>query len=248
MPVETAAYATGMPALDPHEQLSKLIADVYELIRRVQARAAAEEVRVRVDTARQTLDELGEAIGAGASGAFGTLARHLHFLNYWYQQDKPDSYAPDLVDIAERDLPGIAAAVGTWSRGGLDAELVAAVATSWNSRHYAGAVRDGFIHLESVLREAGRIESARGLSGEKLIEEVLGKKGPSQLPLSADGPFGELTSGERVGFYHLVRGAFLLARNATAHRPIDYNRHEAEDLIHLVNLCLRVVQPSSRQT
>jgi len=62
------------------------------------------------------------------------------------------------------------------------------------------------------------------------------------LALPESGPFGALTSGERAGVYYLLRGAFLLARNATAHRPLDYTRHEAEDLIHLVNLCLAVVQ------
>lgn len=203
-----------------------------------------EEVTLRVESAKQRLDELGETIGIGASGAFGTLARHLSFLDYWYQRDKPDSYASDLVDMTERDLPGVAAAVSTWARGGLDPELNRAIATSWASRHYSGAVRDAFIFLESVLREAGGVDPSRGLSGERLIEELLGANSVTPLPLPVGGPFGALTSGERAGAYYLLRGAFLLARNATAHRPIEYTRHQAEDLLHLVNLCLTVVQAS----
>jgi hypothetical protein len=235
-----------MPGLEAHEQLAQLFADVYELIRRVQSQATPEEVRLRVEAARQKLDELGETIGAGASGAFGTLGRHLYFLNHWYERSKPDSYASDVVDMTERDLPGVAAAVSAWARASLNSGLEAAIATSWNSRHYAGAVRDGFIHLESVLREAGGIDQSRGLSGERLIEELLGPNSASPLRLPPDGPFGALTGGERAGVYYLLRGAFLLARNATAHRPLDYTRHEAEDLIRLVNLCLGVVQGSKR--
>jgi hypothetical protein len=237
-----AAYADGVPGLEAHEQLSQLIADVYELMRRVQGDATPEEVSLRVKSAKQRLDELAETIGIGASGAFGTLARHLSFLDYWYQRDKPNSYSSDLIEMTERDLPGVAAAVSAWARSGLDPALGKAIATSWNSRHYSGAVRDAFIHLESVLRDAGGTDPARGLSGERLIEELLGANSATPLPLPADGPFGALTSGERAGAYHLLRGAFLLARNATAHRPIEYTRQQAEDLLHLVNLCLNVVQ------
>jgi hypothetical protein len=231
-----------MPGLEAHEQLARLLADVYELIRRVQSHAPPEEVRVRVDAAREQLDELGETIGAGASGPFATLSRHLYFLNYWYQRREPDKCAPDVVDMTERDLPGVVAAVSVWARGSLNSGLEDAIAPSWSSRHYAGAVRDAFIYLENVLRENGGIDPTRGLSGEKLIEELLGGNSANPLQLAADGPFGALTGGERAGAYYLLRGAFLLARNSTAHRPLDYTRHEAEDLVRLVNLCLSVVQ------
>src|SRR4051794_9707403 len=112
-----------MPGLEAHEQLTQLIANVYELIRRVQAKATPEEIQLRVEAVQRELDELGQTIGAGASGAFGTLGRHLHFLNYWYQRNKPDSYAPDLVDMTEHDLPGVAAMVSAWAGGGLDSGL-----------------------------------------------------------------------------------------------------------------------------
>lgn len=233
-----------MPGLEPHAQLSALISDVYTVIRRVQGGAPKEEVGLRIETTRQRLDDLAEIIGAGASGAFGTLARHLSFLDYFYQRDQPQSYAADLVDLTERDLPGVVAAVGAWARSGLDPGLEAAVATSWDARHYAGAIRDAFIYLENVLRERGGVDPSRGLSGERLVEELLGPNSTTPVTLSPEGPFGALTKGERNGAHHLFRGAFLLARNATAHRPIEYTQTEAEDLLHLVNLCLRLIRPS----
>jgi hypothetical protein len=233
-----------MPGAEAHEQLGDLIADVHELIRTVQSQAAsAGEVTLRATTAREKLDRLAATVGAGASGAFGTLGRHLYFLDYWYQRSRADSYAQDIVDLTERDLPGVIAFVGQWTTSGLDAGLIAATSTSWDAHHYSGAVRDAFVYLEMALREAGGVDPQLGLSGDKLVEALLGPNAPTPLALPGHGPFGTLTGGERAGAHHLLRGAFLLARNATAHRPIEYTRHQAEDLLHLVNLCLAVIRP-----
>ena len=54
---------------------------------------------------------------------------------------------------------------------------------------------------------------------------------------------GQLTSGELEGVYNYFKGAFLLFRNATAHRPIPYTASEAEDILHVVNVCLRMLPP-----
>jgi hypothetical protein len=56
---------------------------------------------------------------------------------------------------------------------------------------------------------------------------------------------GHLTRGELGGVYDYVKGAFLLFRNATAHRPIPYTVAEAEDIVHVVNLCLRMLPTRS---
>lgn len=96
----------------------------------------------------------------------------------------------------------------------------------------------------AFLRQASRwagIEYPSGLSGERLVASVLDPNGSDRIALPSDGFLGELTSGERSGFHHLVRGAFLLIRNATAHRPIAYTQSEAEDIVHLVNVCLRLL-------
>ena len=52
---------------------------------------------------------------------------------------------------------------------------------------------------------------------------------------------GRFTRGEATGLYNLVKGACLLFRNAAAHRPITCTASEAEDIVHLVNLCLRLL-------
>lgn len=45
---------------------------------------------------------------------------------------------------------------------------------------------------------------------------------------------------------HLFKGAFLFARNPTAHRPIEYKAEEAYALVGLVDLCLRVIDSAPR--
>lgn len=44
-----------------------------------------------------------------------------------------------------------------------------------------------------------------------------------------------------TGMEHVMRGAFLLYRNATAHREIAYTARDAEDVLRVVNQCLRFV-------
>ena len=55
----------------------------------------------------------------------------------------------------------------------LDAGLVEAISASWEAQHFGSAVRDVFIYLEDVLREVGNVDTATGLSGERLVPRVL---------------------------------------------------------------------------
>lgn len=75
------------------------------------------------------------------------------------------------------------------------------------------------------------------------MTRVLGLSSSFAITLPTDGFMGHLTRGELEGVYNYVKGAFLLFRNATAHRPIPYTAAEAEDIIHVVNLCLRMLPP-----
>jgi len=67
-----------------------------------------------------------------------------------------------------------------------------------------------------------------------------GKLGPK---IPQDEFMGKLTGGEMKGLEYLLRGGFLLFRNATAHRNIQYTAGEAEGVINLVNHCLRFIPP-----
>ena len=65
------------------------------------------------------------------------------------------------------------------------------------------------------------MEPSTGLSGDRLVTRVLSPSSNSVVTLPADGFMGHLTRGELEGVYNFVKGAFLLFRNAAAHRPIQ---------------------------
>src|SRR5713101_4783283 len=81
----------------------------------------------REGPARQAICGLPTAGDLGPTGPFNSLARHLHWLQRYHREQKPERYAPDIVDIRERDLPGVIAAVESWGRQILDAGLVEAI-------------------------------------------------------------------------------------------------------------------------
>jgi hypothetical protein len=45
---------------------------------------------------------------------------------------------------------------------------------------------------------------------------------------------------------NLFKGPFLFARNPSAHRPIKYKPEEACALVVLVDICLRIIDPTHR--
>jgi uncharacterized protein (TIGR02391 family) len=235
-----------MLSLSTYHQLATLMSDVYGVIERVQSGAAIEEIELRVQSARRTLDLLQAAIGADPTKGFDALARHLHFLLYYHKQGDPTGYASDIEDMRERDLPAILKAIEGNSATALDPGLAGAIGPSWEAQHYSNAVRDAFIHLETVLREAGNVAPDKGLSGVQLATAVLGPKSPTRITLSSVTALGPLTSGEADGAYNLVKGAFQVYRNATAHRVTRFTSGDAEDVVRLVNLCLQLLPMASK--
>jgi hypothetical protein len=230
-----------MLSIAVNRQLTSLISQVNDLLERIQAGIAPEEVGLRIANIKRTLDDLQQITGIGPTGSFNDLVRHLHWLQRYHREQKPDRYAPDVTDLRSRDLPGIIAAVEAWGLQLLDPGLVDAISASWDEQHYGSAVRDAFIYLEDVLRDAGDVDPAKGLSGDRLVTMLLAPSSKSSLSLSSDGFMGQLTSGELEGVYNFFKGAFLLFRNATAHRPIPYTASEAEEILHVVNVCLRML-------
>jgi Protein of unknown function (Hypoth_ymh) len=230
-----------------YRQLSELISQVHQVLDGVDAGISSSEVDLRAAAARQTSDQLKRMISYKAGqpfdrgGAFGDLARHLAWLCRYYSEEKPDKYATDVSDIRHRDLPGIVWLVERWATGFLDPQLETAVAESWEAQRYASVVQDAFIYLEQLLRNLGSVTPSQGLSGAKLVTKVLGPGSPTRVDLLSHSFMGQMTNGEMEGAFYLVKGAFLLLRNSAAHRKVPYTASEAEDVIHLVNLCVRLL-------
>jgi len=189
------------------------------------------------------LDALQMTIGETRTGAFASTARHLGALLYYYNKGEPDSYASDINDLYGQDLPGVATAVEKWLDSHVDARLLAAIARSWTSQQYASAIRDAFICLEAELKVAAQLTDSRGLSGDKLVTSAF-RSQEFLRKISRGTPMGELDKGQEKGLEYSIRGAFLLYRNATAHREVPYTTVEAERVILLIDRCLRFIPPS----
>ncbi len=223
-----------------YRQLAGLLSAIGVVIDRAQAGAPIEEVELRVAAALSALGDLRATIDGAGIPAFGTTARHLGFIEFYHRKGHPDSYAGDIANLRDRDVPGVIRAVEDWSANNLDAGLVEAIQGSWNAQNYESAVRDAFVYLEAVLRVIADIDPATGLSGVQLATAVLGPKSRTGS-LPTDGFLGAVTGGEREGAHELVMGALRLFRNATAHRRIEYTAAQADDVVHLVSLCLRLL-------
>lgn len=242
-----------MLSVSVYRQLSKLISQVHQVLDGVSTGVAGDEIDLRAEAATQTADELRKMISHETAGPFrrtpfSQLAKHLYWLCRYYREDKPDSYASDICDLRDRDLPGIMTLVERWASGVIDPNLEAAITESWDAQRYTSIVQDAFIYLERVLRELGGVDPSRGLAGGQLVNKVLGTNGSAREDLAAGTFMGQLTTGEVEGLYQLTKGAFLLLRNSAAHRQMNYTANEAEDVVHLVNLCLRLLRPERGTT
>ncbi len=74
-------------------------------------------------------------------------------------------------------------ALEEWGQQVLNPGLMQAITASWSARHYGSAVRDAFIYLEDVLREAGNVDPSKGLSGDHLVTALLGPSSSNALTL-----------------------------------------------------------------
>lgn len=220
---------------------SDLQRSTFVVLELVRTQASIGEVDRAVKDALDAFAELSRRIGPSRELSRSQLTRHLGWMNKRYREVAHTSYASDVVDIQERDLPAVARAVQEWERTRLDEALADAIDDAWRSGAYRAVIRDAFVHLEERLRQFADIDPSRGLSGGKLVDAIFGPSGDGVTRLPEGALLGPVTGGERVGLAHLFRGAFLFARNPVAHRRFEPTADEAYALVELVDLCLRVI-------
>lgn len=224
-----------MLSFEVHRELAELTSAVHRVTNAAVERVPSDEIELRVDAALSSAGRLEAMIGSEFYG----LRRHLGWLRKRHSEGRPDLADGDVTDLRERDLAEAIDAVEKWTHALLDPALVASVEGSWRAQQYDAAVREAFVFLEQRIREVAAVSPAEGVVGRRLIARLLPGTGPSGR-WSPDGFMGQLSNGEQSGARELLNGALALFRNATAHRATAYSREEAEDLVHLVNLCLRL--------
>lgn len=220
-----------------YRDLSFVIRYVHLIQSRAAGGAASSEVDLLIEAASDRVRRIGETIGAVDSEPFGQLLRHLYWIGYWHSRDQPTNYQGDLVDINERDLPGVIDAVAHWESGLLSPGLAEAVARSWMDRNFVNVVRDAFVYLEQVLRGLGGISASEGITAVPLVKRLLNPSSEERLRL----PGEERTGGEMDGILQLFLGAFLVFRNPASHRFIEHDAQSADEILRLVDLCLRIL-------
>jgi hypothetical protein len=225
----------------------KQLADVYRssnaALDQARERASVAEVERAISDALNSLAGLAQLLGLGDVRDIGQsqLARHLGWLRRYYRDGEHGKYASDVMDIRERDLPAVAHFVEQWERSLVDPQLLQAIETAWADRNFLAVVRDAFVHLEDRIRQFGDVSATEGMTADRLVGLLFGPTGDALSRLPPDGLLGPVTAGEQQGLLHLFKGAFLFVRNPTAHRRIDYSPAEAEAIVDLVDLCLRVI-------
>lgn len=228
-----------------------LVGDVYRQLAAANRRALAvlsllheqpdpKLIDQAVTTASGALSDLERLLGSWTLRGADDLHRHLHFIGYYYRKNEHANYAEDVIDISRNDLPAVADSVADWERSLYDSALMDAISRAWQDGNYLGVVRDAFVHLEERLREAGPVPPGTGLTGEKLVTRLLAQSSAHRLDLPP-GLLAASTSGEAEGVLNLFKGAFLLFRNAAAHRSIPYTAEEAQLIVAVVELCLRIL-------
>jgi len=225
-------------SLEVHKELAALIGTVNALTVAATERAPVTEIELRVTAARESASRLERATGC----SFEKLRQHLYWLERRHREGSPSLSDGDVADLLRQDLPLAVEAVTTWATALIDKQLVAAITRTWQAQDYDGAVRDAFNELEKRMKA----RTSGTLFGRKLVDRILDPERNPPPVISEMGFMGPLEAAERRGAYELIRGSIGLFRNATAHRAVPYTREQASDVIHLVNICLRLVDKVQR--
>lgn len=117
----------------------------------------------------------------------------------------------------------------------LDPELADRALSEYEDGHYQSAVRTAFVVLEERVRSEGEFRESD--HGADLMTEAFRPDGPLAM--------GQ-TEAEKEGTMLLYRSAIMALRNPTGHRFVDeIDGDYARDVIHTVNLLLRVMPTST---
>jgi uncharacterized protein (TIGR02391 family) len=117
----------------------------------------------------------------------------------------------------------------------LDDELAARALTEYEDGHYQSAVQTSFVVLEERVRDVGGFRQSK--HGAELMTDAFRPGGPLAV--------GE-TESEKEGTMLLFRGSVMALRNPVSHRFTDeIDQEYARDVIHTVNLLLRVIRENN---
>lgn len=115
--------------------------------------------------------------------------------------------------------------------------LWGAIITQYESKEYANAISEAFIHLSEIIRDRAGVDG----DGANLVGQALGGELP-RLKLNA-----LQTESERniqKGFEQIIRGLYIGVRNPRSHGSIEDSKETADSIIHFIGYVETVLNAS----
>jgi hypothetical protein len=160
------------------------------------------------------------------------LARHLHFLRYYLEQNQIEKCRQDIKNICRLDVPKLEQAVRAevGSEDQHDPEFIEKIGPLLRDQHLDSAIRRAFVILKERLVK--RFELNQNLDGSELVNAVFGKTGVLA---------GRIPEWEQRGMRDLLNGLYGMFRNPYGHRDIDPGWFEAAAVLGLIDWVLKKI-------
>ena len=117
---------------------------------------------------------------------------------------------------------------------GLDEHLWAAIETSYESRHYTGAILDAIYYLGDIIREKAGLQS----DGVALVGQALGGKSPK---LKVNKLQTESDRNIQKGTENLLLGLYQSIRNPRSHGKHVDTKEDADAIVLFINYLLKII-------
>lgn len=211
-------------------ELSRLQNLAHRVREKFDAGAAPSDLLLDVRILGAAYQSLEQALPVGISS--GSLARHLHFLEYYLERSRPEDCRDDINDVCRVDLPKLEKAIRARSadQQHYDAELAEKVGRLLEERHLDSAIRKAFVILKERLVHSFVL--APDLDGADLVNAIFGSKGCLA---------GRIPEPERHAMRDLLAGLYGIFRNRYGHRDVEPAWFEVAAVLGMVNWALRIV-------
>ena len=186
--------------------------------------ATSEALYVKYQTLQAEVDRLLAMPGVAAEG-FGSLRRHLWFIELRLRQGFKEACFSDVTDILHTDLPSGFGVLLLLEQEAphLHGRVVERVMPLVDAGHLAAAIREVFPILTTHLRQ--RFLISANIDGDELVNSIFGA---NSTVTNLEGP-------KKSAYRNLMSGFYGVYRNNYAHNDIDPTSAEVHAVVELAN-------------
>lgn len=160
------------------------------------------------------------------------LKQHIAWMEKWLKDRKIYNCKSDIEDICDRDLDELELLFKEWLKKGeyYDKELVRSVGKLVDKLEFDSAIRKSFIILTNRLRK--KFHFAKNVDGPTLVNQIFGSKGILKDSVAPK---------ELQSIRDLLSGLYGVFRNKYAHGVLDASWIEADAIISIINIVLKML-------